>query len=349
MKRLISLSVLFVVLVFAISQVSYASSISIDHVTNVWSDGTTTYITPNEEITFYIRYINNSGMDMQGMANGFRVWTTGGTPFTPLNGEIVHTELFSLFDLGFGGNVFSADGIGADTLGIGGIASTGTGLYDGFNEIVLKLITGGVQAGETLCIDSSYYPLTGDWLWATSTFDMIFPTWSGQQCFYAECPTCIGPDFTNCVDTLRNTDCSTISYQFEADDPLNIPPGNIFFSIIDGPGTIDSVTGDWSYNIPSNKLGTYENLLIGTYGDCPCWTSGCYTILDFTSNIPADFNSDCSINVSDLVFFVAYMFQSGPPPIPLMTADINGDININVSDIIYLISYMFNNGPPPVG
>ena len=64
MKRLILLSVLFVVLVFAISQVSYASSISIDNITGVWSDGSTTYIIPNEEVTFGIRYINNSGMDI---------------------------------------------------------------------------------------------------------------------------------------------------------------------------------------------------------------------------------------------------------------------------------------------
>ncbi len=288
-------------------------------------------------------------MDIRSISNGFRVWTTGGTPFTPLNGEIVNTELFSLFDFTFQGDVYSADGIGADTLGIIGVALTGTGLYDGFNDIALKLITGGVVDGETLCIDSSFYGVTGQWIWATASGD-IFPTWSGQQCFTAMCPACIGAVFTNCVDTLRSTDCSTISYQFEADDPLNIPPGNILFSIIDGPGTIDSVTGDWSYNIPPNKLGTYENLRIETYGSgCPCWTNECMVILDYTSNVPADFNSDCSTNISDLVFFIAYMFSSGTPPTPLMSADMNGDSKINVSDLVYLISYMFNSGPPPVG
>ncbi len=28
----------------------------------------------------------------------------------------------------------------------------------------------------------------------------------------------------------------------------------------------------------------------------------------------ADYNCDCSIDIADLVGFVAYMFQSGPPP-----------------------------------
>ncbi len=56
------------------------------------------------------------------------------------------------------------------------------------------------------------------------------------------------------------------------------------------------------------------------------------------------------INISDLMFLVDYMFQSGSVPVCMGEADVDGDMEpINISDLMYLIDYMFQGGsaPPP--
>ncbi len=342
-KLLLMLVILF------IGAVTHASSISIDNVTGTWDDGFTTYIIPDEEVTFDIRYTNYSSMDIKGMTNGFKVWTTGNSPFTPLNGELMYPGLTYLFDLVLAVNVYGANGTGADTLGMSGSALTGSGLYNGFNEIVLKLSTGGVQEGETLCIDSSWYPPSGTWRWSSGSTD-IFPSWSGLRCYTALCPPCLGPIFTNCIDTLKNSNCETISYTFNAVD-LDSTSVNTRYYIIDSPGNIDSLTGTWTYEITPQDLETYDTLIIGAYDiiTCKCNTTICTSIIQFRSEIPADMNGDCSNDISDLVLLVAYMFAGGTPPDPLMSADMNGDSQIDISDMVWLVDYMFNGGPPPIG
>ncbi len=60
-----------------------------------------------------------------------------------------------------------------------------------------------------------------------------------------------------------------------------------------------------------------------------------------------DVNSTGSINVSDLVYLVAYSFQSGPAPVCAEEGDVNGSGTINVSDLVYLVAYSFQSGPAP--
>lgn len=55
-----------------------------------------------------------------------------------------------------------------------------------------------------------------------------------------------------------------------------------------------------------------------------------------------------SVNVTDLVFFVAYSFQDGPAPPCPEEADVNGSGDINVADLIYLAAFIFQDGPPPL-
>lgn len=55
------------------------------------------------------------------------------------------------------------------------------------------------------------------------------------------------------------------------------------------------------------------------------------------------------VNISDLVFLVAYMFQDGIEPPCQEEADVDADGEIiNISDLVYLIAYMFQDGPEPV-
>ena len=53
------------------------------------------------------------------------------------------------------------------------------------------------------------------------------------------------------------------------------------------------------------------------------------------------------VNVSDLTYFVDYMFAGGPPPPIASAADVNGSGSIDVSDITFLVDYLFGGGPTP--
>jgi M6 family metalloprotease-like protein len=65
--------------------------------------------------------------------------------------------------------------------------------------------------------------------------------------------------------------------------------------------------------------------------------------------IRGDVNADSSVNVSDVVYLINYLFIGGPPPDPMAAGDANCDGTINVNDVVYLINYLFISGPPPCG
>ncbi len=64
-----------------------------------------------------------------------------------------------------------------------------------------------------------------------------------------------------------------------------------------------------------------------------------------------DINHDGAptIDISDLVYLINYMFSSGPAPICFDEADCNssGTEPLDISDLLYLINYMFQEGPLP--
>jgi hypothetical protein len=66
-----------------------------------------------------------------------------------------------------------------------------------------------------------------------------------------------------------------------------------------------------------------------------------------SSSFTGDANGDGTIDVSDVVFVINYLFRSGPVPSPLQIGDANCDQTVDVSDIVFLINYLFRSGPPP--
>ncbi len=54
-----------------------------------------------------------------------------------------------------------------------------------------------------------------------------------------------------------------------------------------------------------------------------------------------------SIDIADLVYLVAFMFQGGAPPPCIEEANIDGLGVIDISDLVALVGFMFQNGPPP--
>jgi hypothetical protein len=64
-----------------------------------------------------------------------------------------------------------------------------------------------------------------------------------------------------------------------------------------------------------------------------------------------DANSDNSIDVSDAVFLITYIFDGGAAPgtcnYPMGKGDANGDGTVDISDATYLHQYIFHGGPAP--
>ncbi len=59
----------------------------------------------------------------------------------------------------------------------------------------------------------------------------------------------------------------------------------------------------------------------------------------------ADFSG--SLDISDAVYLVSFIFSAGAKPMPFAAGDVNCDQSIDISDVVYLITYIFGNGPAP--
>lgn len=64
--------------------------------------------------------------------------------------------------------------------------------------------------------------------------------------------------------------------------------------------------------------------------------------------VPGDANNDGTVNISDGVYLISYVFAGGSAPVLMVAGDANGDCAVNISDAVYLISYIFSGGPAPV-
>lgn len=60
-----------------------------------------------------------------------------------------------------------------------------------------------------------------------------------------------------------------------------------------------------------------------------------------------DVDRSGTINVSDLTYLVALLFQGGPPAMCADEGDADGSGVINISDLTYLVAGLFQGGPAP--
>lgn len=60
-----------------------------------------------------------------------------------------------------------------------------------------------------------------------------------------------------------------------------------------------------------------------------------------------DMDASGANDISDLTYFVAYLFLGGAAPPLLITADCNGDGNIDISDLTCYVCYLFQGCLPP--
>ena len=337
MKNIIKLTLL--IIIFFTQNSVNAGKVVLDHVSGTWFDGSEYKVIPNNRINFYIRLINDDDQQVSSISHGFRV--SGPTFFIPTTGSsTLNPGSFPFLTI----SKFSSNGFGADTVGFN------TGLYGklpvGYNDIAFIISTGNVAEGEIICIDSCFFPPSGVWKWSGSISGDIFPSWDGPHCFISEVP-CDPPQFTKCGPTNGNpiliyNQLTTTSYQAENEVLDN---SLIRYAILEGPGAIDAMTGEWSYTPDQNDIDTTVTLSVITYNTtCPNLHDTCSTMVTFVLNYTyCDFNEDGLGDISDLVLITEFLFANGTPPTPYYSADLNFDKNIDITDLVYTVQYIFGS------
>jgi hypothetical protein len=60
-----------------------------------------------------------------------------------------------------------------------------------------------------------------------------------------------------------------------------------------------------------------------------------------------DADGEGTVDIADVVYLIAYIFSSGPAPMPLTAGDADCDGGITIADAVYLVAYIFSGGPAP--
>jgi len=71
-------------------------------------------------------------------------------------------------------------------------------------------------------------------------------------------------------------------------------------------------------------------------------------LVDVNAFLCADANNNGQVNILDVTYLIAFLYQSGPAPVPYISGDADGSGAINILDVTYLINYLYNDGPEPV-
>ena len=156
-------------------------------------------------------------------------------------------------------------------------------------------------------------------------------------------------------DADQITNNSLTIYSYGMADGL-IPTGNgllgyLYLSFIPGISpqavTIDTMSITISEREYSTAFSDENANAFSPYvqsGTLTIQSGGC--CLGDRGNINS--SPDDNVDISDLVYFVDFMFTGGPDPVCWDEANVNGSVDdaIDISDLVYFVDFMFTGGPP---
>jgi len=354
-KRTLTIVLISVILSLSIN----AQQFILDNITGQVTQGQLPTGTP---LYFNFRFNNNSGSNVMAFTNGFRFYSNNGATWTNLTEShgtySFYTGAFgSMLDGGIFPGARSWDGQEADTFSIGGFCIFSSGIPDGFDEIVLSV---GVtfnysELNKHFGIDSCFYPPGGIWTWNTES-ESIIPYWNGPHNFTIsnEGPPCEDPVFEGCDTSQDVFQDFTWNISFTTETPgcsgftysiINVSP------VPDGIYSINGFSGLLSFTPAVTDLGNYEFQIQATDGDLITECPTNFNVLESCCNIRGDIDHSggpTPIGISDLTFFVDYLFRAGESPPCFIEADLNHSYNIQIADLTYLVDFLFNNGQAPL-
>jgi hypothetical protein len=254
MKRLSFLIVFASLMLFSFGLASAVTEITLDNMTGLYA-GDSVIMGESVRWNFRLTYTPGNGLDVTGSTNGFEVYTHLGGAYTD-NFTAITYDTFSLgwpdmFDLVFNIMTFSIDGVGADTVGFGGAKLFGPGIIDGTDDLCWWIETTPSTDGDTLCIDSAFYPPGGEWYWATSS-GPVYPDWGGPYCFHVHDTSWVPP-----TNLLLVPD----SLYFTAVAGGSSPPSQSFMVSSDNDPLDFNIIENINWAIPSPIQGTTDQTI----------------------------------------------------------------------------------------
>jgi hypothetical protein len=146
--------------------------------------------------------------------------------------------------------------------------------------------------------------------------------------------------------TVTNTSTDNDIFDITFSDNLGwVTPDTISKPLLAGHDTVITVEATAPIATP---LGTTCEL----YVSARSW--GESTVFDSIAHVAeivlqrGDANFSGKINVSDVAYLTAFLFGSGPEPVPVFLAgDFNCSSTVNISDVARMITYLFGGGTPP--
>ena len=258
-KTLVILSVL---VLFSISlgwaQTPTIGNITIDHVDGLYGTSTDS-IQTGVPVIFYINVLNDSSFIVAGITTGFNIYSPDGATWGGTVGDTVYPGWGNFFTIKKAIGYFGVDGVGADTLGFGG-AGVGVGIPSGFDTIAFTITIGPIDInnhGKTICIDSSWYPPIGEWLWSSVSAVTYVPNWYATP----QCYTIINPNALAVTEIGGGNLPKEFSLQQNYPNPFN-PTTQINFDL-----PTKSKVSILIYNVLGQKIKTLvdEQLDAGKY------------------------------------------------------------------------------------
>jgi hypothetical protein len=70
-------------------------------------------------------------------------------------------------------------------------------------------------------------------------------------------------------------------------------------------------------------------------------------MLNQDAYVCGDADASGDVDIDDVVYLIAYIFSSGPPPDPYESGDADCSVDIDIDDVVYLIAYIFSGGSDP--
>ncbi|MFH1374571.1 MAG: thrombospondin type 3 repeat-containing protein [bacterium] len=219
--------------------------ISLDHVDGLLGPDT---VLTDKEIVFHIRMFNNLPDRIRGLTNGFRVYSPTGATWSGMTVATV-IAIDSFFDVEHIYRSIGVTGSDSDTALLGYMSWINYGLPVGFDSVTHTITIGPIDrmySGGEICLDSSWYPPGGDWIWATvvhgsSYFKKFAPSWDGPHCF----PILYCCDIRGDVDRSGAIDVgdltNQVAYLFQGGPSPPCPEE----ADVDGSSSID--VGDLTY------------------------------------------------------------------------------------------------------
>ena len=228
--------------------------------------------------TFTFHYYNGTGGAVLGMTNGYIF--SGCAPFDPPT-ELMDMEPY--FDML---RDVKVEPTNSQLVSASFSIMTGPGIPDGFDEDIFSVTTIDVLVdGATVCVDSTYYPPAGDWLWAPGgTAD-----WGGPYCWPVGTPDHIAPEMINCPADYTGSHCVGVSQLFEMFVTTGQDGGPFVneFVVHSGELGVNTATGMYSYTPDLNDVGAAVTVVIKAVDNFPSEGANMCTFnMNFTNEAP---------------------------------------------------------------